>query len=107
MLLFTKTNSGGTGDVWFYDISADGWSLDDKRQPLPPTEKLGPVPAEPLSAEEHTKNNLPDALARWAERSGEELKRERTEQSFCALSADGEERHSRLAEPGHEGADLL
>ncbi len=34
ILLFTKTNSGGTDQVWFYDMQADGWSLDDKRQPL-------------------------------------------------------------------------
>src|SRR6202140_1668306 len=31
ILLFTKTNSGGTDQVWFYDCDADGWSLDDKR----------------------------------------------------------------------------
>lgn len=34
VLLFTKTNSGGTKDVWFYDMEADGFSLDDKRTPL-------------------------------------------------------------------------
>jgi type I restriction enzyme M protein len=34
ILFFTKTNSGGTEGVWFYDMRADGWSLDDKRQPL-------------------------------------------------------------------------
>ena len=39
ILLFTKTNSGGTDHVWFYDMQADGWSLDDKRQPLLPEEK--------------------------------------------------------------------
>ena len=32
ILLFTKTNSGGTDQVWLYDVDADGWSLDDKRQ---------------------------------------------------------------------------
>ena len=31
ILFFTKTNSGGTDHVWFYDVDADGWSLDDKR----------------------------------------------------------------------------
>ena len=31
ILLFTKTNSGGTDQVWFYDMQADGFSLDDKR----------------------------------------------------------------------------
>src|SRR3989442_8697 len=34
ILVFTKTNSGGTDTVWFYDVEADGWSLDDKRTPL-------------------------------------------------------------------------
>jgi type I restriction enzyme M protein len=34
ILLFTRTDSGGTDNVWFYDIQADGWSLDDKRTPL-------------------------------------------------------------------------
>src|SRR5436190_17224151 len=43
ILLFTKTNSGGTEHVWFYDCAADGWSLDDKRTSLLPEEKLGPV----------------------------------------------------------------
>ncbi|WP_347352320.1 class I SAM-dependent DNA methyltransferase, partial [Intrasporangium sp.] len=33
ILFFTRTDSGGTEDVWFYDIRADGWSLDDKRSP--------------------------------------------------------------------------
>ncbi len=44
ILLFTKTNSGGTDHVWFYDVDADGMSLDDKRTELLPPEKLGPVP---------------------------------------------------------------
>ena len=35
ILLFTKTNSGGTDHVWFYDLKADGYSLDDKRTPAP------------------------------------------------------------------------
>ena len=34
ILFFTKTNSGGTDTVWFYDMQADGFSLDDKRQPV-------------------------------------------------------------------------
>ena len=41
IVLFTKTNSGGTDHVWFYDCQADGFSLDDKRTPLLPAEKLG------------------------------------------------------------------
>ncbi|MGV9709344.1 type I restriction-modification system subunit M [Gordonia sp. NPDC003424] len=113
ILFFTKTNSGGTDNVWFYDVQADGFSLDDKRTPLLDADKLGPILASsagrvassvdgvapsagrvaatkepriettPLTPEEHAKNNLPDVLRRWAERDGSELKRERTEQSFC------------------------
>lgn len=88
ILLFTKTNSGGTDQVWFYDVEADGWSLDDKRAPLLEEEKLGPVPRTALTAEEHAKNNLPDVLARWAGRNGAERERARTEQSFCVSKAD-------------------
>ncbi|WP_349879874.1 class I SAM-dependent DNA methyltransferase [Micromonospora sp. HUAS YX12] len=88
ILLFTKTNSGGTDNVWFYEVTADGWSLDDKRIPLLPAEKLGPVPDVPLAEAEHAKNNLPDALARWLRRDGDELQRARTEQSFCVPKAD-------------------
>jgi len=88
ILLFTKTNSGGTDHVWFYDVDADGWSLDDKRQPLLPKDKLGPVPVQPLSTEEHAKNNLPDVLARWQQRDGVERERPHTAQSFCVPKAD-------------------
>ena len=88
ILLFTKTNSGGTDHVWFYDIDADGWSLDDTRTALLPEGKLGPVPRAELNADEHSKNNLPDVLARWANRDGAERKRARTAQSFCVPKAD-------------------
>src|SRR5882672_8588764 len=53
ILLFTKTNSGGTDHVWFYDCDADGWSLDDKRSALLSEDKVGPVPTAPLNADEH------------------------------------------------------
>lgn len=86
ILFFTKTNSGGTDHVWFYDLKADGWSLDDKRQPLLSEDKLGPT-AE-LTAEEHEKNNLPDMLKRWPQRDGAERERLRTAQSFCVPKAD-------------------
>ena len=69
ILLFTKTNSGGTDDVWFYDVQADGFSLDDKRNPV-------------------EANDLPDVLARWASRTTTERDRARTEQSFCVPKAD-------------------
>lgn len=88
ILLFTKTNSGGTDYVWFYDVQADGWSLDDKRAPLLPDDKLGPDVATPLTTEEHARNNLPDVLGRWAERDSSERERPRTAQSFCVTKAD-------------------
>ena len=81
ILVFRKTNTGGTDQVWFYDIQAEGISLDDKRTPLLPEEKLGPLPQEALSEEEHAKNNLPDVLARWKNREAE-VDRQRTAQSF-------------------------
>jgi type I restriction enzyme M protein len=83
IVCFTKTNSGGTDHVWFYDVQADGLSLDDKRTALLPPEKRGPVPAEALTAVEHEKNNLPDVLKRWAEKDGAERERPRTAQSFA------------------------
>ncbi|MCA1226703.1 class I SAM-dependent DNA methyltransferase [Saccharopolyspora sp. 6M] len=82
ILFFTKTNSGGTDQVWFYDVTADGLSLDDKRTPLLDDEKLGPIVESALTDDEHAKNNLPDVLARWHRRSGSEQERARTEQSF-------------------------
>ena len=88
ILLFTKTNSGGTDYVWFYDVTADGLSLDDKRTPLMSEDKLGAVPRTVLGAAEHAKNNLPDVLARWAERAGSERERPRTAQSFSVPKAD-------------------
>jgi type I restriction enzyme M protein len=88
ILLFTRTDSGGTGDVWFYGMQADGWSLDDKRQPLLPEEKLGPVPQTRLTEAEQARNNLPDALARWLARDGAERERPRTAQSFCVPKAE-------------------
>ena len=88
ILVFTKTNSGGTDHVWFYDVEADGWSLDDKRTQLLPDDKVGPAPHASLTAEEHAKNNLPDVLARWAQRNASERERPRTAQSFCVPKAD-------------------
>lgn len=69
ILLFTKTNSGGTDSVWFYDMKADGYSLDDKRTP------------------QEGKSDLPDILARWQSRS-KETKRKRTDQSFLVPKAE-------------------
>jgi type I restriction enzyme M protein len=73
ILLFTKTNSGGTEHVWFYDMKADGFSLDDKRTPL--------------DASKHENNNIPDILARWRNLAGER-ERTRTDQSFFVPKAE-------------------
>lgn len=97
IVLFTKTNSGGTEHVWFYDLKADGYSLDDKRTALLPEEKLGVNPGRSegstfvnitLSDEEARQNDLPDAAARWADRPGTERKRARSEQSFSVPKAE-------------------
>jgi type I restriction enzyme M protein len=88
ILIFTKTNSGGTDHVWFYGCKADGWSLDDRRAPLVSQHLLGCVPDSPLSPSDHLKNNLPDILARWRERGGSERDRERSAQSFCVPKAE-------------------
>jgi type I restriction enzyme M protein len=64
ILCFTKTNSGGTDQVWFYDVQADGFSLDDKRNPI-------------------EANDLPDVFERWSARATSERDRARTEKSFC------------------------
>ncbi len=88
VLLFTKTNSGGTDHVWFYDCEADGWSLDDKRTPLLDEDKLGPVPTAAFTDADHLKNNLPDILARWQNREGTERDSPRTAQSFSVPKAD-------------------
>ena len=88
ILLFTKTNSGGTDHVWFYDVRADGMSLDDKRNPLLDESKLGVAPKTILAVEDVAKNNLPDVLARWQKRNGDELNLPRTGQSFCVPVAE-------------------
>ena len=92
ILLFTITMSGGTDHVWFYDMQADGWSLDDKRQPLLAEDKLGFQSIKngrsQLTEAEHAKNNLPDVLARWSQRDGTEQDRDRTDQSFTVPKCD-------------------
>ena len=61
-MFFTKTGDGGTDQVWFYDMKADGLSLDDKRQEI-------------------AENDIADIIARWNNRANE-TERLRTEQSF-------------------------
>lgn len=87
ILFFTRTDSGGTDNVWFYEVTADGYSLDDKRTPLLDEDKLGVLTAG-LTDDEHAKNNLPDVLARWQQRNHEEMTRPRTAQSFCVPKDD-------------------
>jgi type I restriction enzyme M protein len=86
IVLLTKTNSGGTDLVWFYDCLADGFSLDDKRTALLAGKKIGPRAK--LNDDEHAKNNLPDIAARWKGRIGAERKRSRSAQSFCVPKAE-------------------
>ena len=62
IMIFTKTGTGGTDKVWFYDMKADGYSLDDKRS-------------------EVEANDTPDIVARFNNLEGE-VDRKRTEQSF-------------------------
>ena len=62
ILIFTKTNAGGTDKVWFYDMKADGFSLDDKRSEI-------------------ADNDIPDIIQRFHHLE-QETTRERTEQSF-------------------------
>ena len=102
VLCFTKTNSGGTDEVWFYDMLADGHSLDDKRTALLPDNLLGPAPHEVvteetlfqdptpvgLTTEQLEKNNLPDLVARFRKRNSSERERNRTEQSFTVSIDD-------------------
>ena len=62
ILIFTKTEHGGTDNVWFYDMTADGFSLDDKRT-------------------EVAENDIPDIVARFKNPEAE-ASRKRTEKSF-------------------------
>ena len=68
ILIFTKTGHGGTDTVWFYDMKADGFSLDDKRS-------------------EVKENDIPDILARFHNLEGEN-ERKRTEQSFFVMKQE-------------------
>ena len=62
VLVFTKTGAGGTENVWFYDMKADGYSLDDKRSEI-------------------VENDIPDIIERFHHLE-KEAGRQRTEQSF-------------------------
>ncbi|MCG2624688.1 type I restriction-modification system subunit M [Arthrobacter sp. I2-34] len=77
VLFLTKTNSGGTENVWFYEVKSDGFSLDDKRTPL-------------------VSSDLPDVLEHWRafkgvlgeERTAAEATRARTDPSFVVPKAE-------------------
>jgi type I restriction enzyme M protein len=62
IMIFTKTGTGGTDKVWFYDMQADGFSLDDKRTKI-------------------DADDIPDVIKRWHNIDAES-KRKRTDQSF-------------------------
>ena len=68
IMVFTKTGTGGTDNVWFYDMQADGFSLDDKRTEI-------------------SDNDIPDVIKRWHDIEGER-KRKRTDKSFMVPVAD-------------------
>ena len=68
ILIFTKTGHGGTDKVWFYDMTADGLSLDDKRTPT-------------------AENDIPDIIARFHDLQNEES-RQRTDKSFFVPKAE-------------------
>ncbi|HLP45074.1 MAG TPA: N-6 DNA methylase, partial [Candidatus Kapabacteria bacterium] len=67
VMVFIRTDSGGTDRVWFYDMQADGFSLDDKRAEL--------------DGSRHENDNIPDIVDRWNALDAE-VGRGRTEQSF-------------------------
>lgn len=68
ILIFTKTEAGGTDRVWFYDMQNDGLSLDDKRSPI-------------------EENDIPDIIERF-HHLDREMERKRTEQSFMVPKED-------------------
>ena len=102
ILFFTKTNSGGTDNVWFYDMQADGYTLDDKRTPAV-NEELR-IKNEEFQAKNDganlpeyiEKDNLPDILQRWQSlqtsplklQTSSEATRKRTERSFLVPKAE-------------------
>lgn len=68
ILIFTKTNAGGTDKVWFYDMKADGFTLDDKRTPI-------------------QENDIPDIIARFSNLEAEKT-RTKKDQSFFVDKAE-------------------
>jgi len=86
ILIFTKTNSGGTDKVWFYDMKADGYSLDDKRAPL-----FNATNAKDGEVESHEQNNIADIITRFAsltDKASSEYTNKATAQSFVVPFSD-------------------
>lgn len=84
ILIFTKTESAGTDQVWFYDMKADGYTLNDNRNPLldfEAQEASFNTPAQVAEAQLE-KSNIADILLRYPAREGKEKKNPRTAQSF-------------------------
>lgn len=95
ILLFTKTNSGGTDNVWFYDMQADGFSLDDKRNLLVSEDALEQCFTKPENSINEVKGkcDIPNILLDWKKfTSGVTLSavegQDRTQKSFLIPKAD-------------------
>src|SRR5450759_3915080 len=73
ILIFTKTGKGGTANVWFYDMTADGYSLDDKRQKI-------------------ENDDIPDVIAQW-KRKSKNIKSKRSEKSFFVEVDENKKSH--------------
>ncbi|MCB0747221.1 MAG: SAM-dependent DNA methyltransferase [Ignavibacteriae bacterium] len=108
IMIFTKTGSGGTDNVWFYDMLADGKSLDDKRNLLVDEEVFEAFSLDGVitssATEMHDRFNLPDIITRFRSlkavsssavenkaQQSQEHKRKRTEQSFLVPLKEIEE----------------
>lgn len=90
ILLFTKTDRAETKNVWFYDMKADGFSLDDKRTPLITDEQLELCFAQPAESKMAGKCDIADILTAWNNGSivNQEPKANRTQQSFLVPKAE-------------------
>ncbi|WP_031425530.1 class I SAM-dependent DNA methyltransferase [Flavimarina sp. Hel_I_48] len=91
ILIFTKTNSGGTDKVWFYDMKADGYSLDDKRNALIDEELLEKSFSDPEEALEEVKDkcDIPEVLLDWKKlANGTGDFSDRTSQSFLVPKSE-------------------
>lgn len=93
ILLFTKTNSGGTNDVWFYDMQADGYSLDDKRNPSITDEQLEESFSNPEKVAEllNGKCDIASILSEWKTINQQKTTKnhqDKTQKSFLVSKAE-------------------